>query len=63
MPAIEQPIWRVVGFDTRKNMTQFLLFMEDTAADAFAKATKLHPHLDVWFVSLVEDDSWRSHFL
>lgn len=60
MTTTEQPIWRVIGFDTHKQMNQSLLFMEDTAAAAFAKATRLHPHLDIWAVSLVEDDSWRA---
>ena len=45
-----QPTWRVVGFDTKQDRHQSLLYIADTKAEAYATATKLHPTLDVYFV-------------
>lgn len=45
-----QPTWRVVGFDTKQDRHQSLLYITDTKAEAYAKAIKLHPSLDVYFV-------------
>ena len=45
-----QPTWRVVGFDTKHDRHESLLYMTDTKAEAYATATKLHPTLDIYFV-------------
>ena len=47
--------WRVVGYDTKQQRNDSLLYMEETKADAYAKCMKLHPHFDVYFVQRVDD--------
>jgi hypothetical protein len=56
-------LWRVVGYDTRKMMNQQLLYLEDTKDQAYSKATRLNPSLDVYFVARVDDNdtSWRNY--
>ena len=45
-----QTTWRVVGFDTKHDRHESLLYIKDTAAEAYATATQLHPTLDIYFV-------------
>ena len=56
-------LWRVVGYDTKQMRNQQLLSIKDTAAQAYETAIKLHPFLDVYFVSRVPDSdtSWRNY--
>ena len=47
--------WRVVGYDTKQMRNDSLLYMKDTAAQAYATCMELHPHFDVYFVQRVDD--------
>ena len=47
--------WRVVGYDTKQQRNDSLLYMKDTAAQAYATCMELHPHFDVYFVQRVDD--------
>ena len=55
-------LWRVVGYDTKQQRNQQLLYWKDTKSQAYETATKLYPNLDVYFVSRVPDGdtSWMN---
>ena len=47
--------WRVVGYDTKSQRHDSLLYMEETKAEAYAKCTKIRPHFEVYYVQRVDD--------
>ena len=48
-------LWRVVGYDTKQQRNDSLLYMTDTLSQAYEKCVELHPHFDVYFVQRVDD--------
>jgi len=47
--------WRVVGYDTKQERHDSLLYVTETLSQAYDKCVKLHPHFDVYFVQRVDD--------